>query len=99
MAAAPRNEQGAASGILSTGRIIGQSLSVALAGAVFGAFGAAAAGNRLETPRNTLSADQVAALQKTFVSGLHAGFTVCAAVAAIGVVTAITRGHEKPSTV
>jgi EmrB/QacA subfamily drug resistance transporter len=94
MAAAPRQEQGEASGILSTGRVIGQSLSVALAGAVFAAFGAAAAGNLLETQRHTLSAAQVAALQQTFVGGLHTAFVVCAAVAAIGVVTALTRGGE-----
>jgi hypothetical protein len=32
---APGGEQGEASGVLGTGRIVGQSLSVAIAGAVF----------------------------------------------------------------
>src|SRR6202000_1199386 len=47
MAAAPRHAQGVASGVLATGRVLGQSLSVALAGAVFAAAGGAAAGDRL----------------------------------------------------
>jgi EmrB/QacA subfamily drug resistance transporter len=98
MGAAPRQEQGEASGILSTGRVIGQSLSVALAGAVFAAFGASAAGNLLETQQHTLPATQVAALQQTFVGGLHAAFLFCAAVAAIGVVTALVRGNEQSAT-
>ena len=43
MQAAPKSEQGEASGVLGTGRVIGQSLSVALAGAVYSAFGLQAA--------------------------------------------------------
>jgi MFS family permease len=43
MQAAPKSEQGEASGVLGTGRVIGQSLSVAVAGAVFSAFGLEAA--------------------------------------------------------
>src|SRR2546421_12072776 len=44
MGAAPPDEQGVASGLLSTSRVIGQALSVALAGTIFTGFGAAAAG-------------------------------------------------------
>jgi EmrB/QacA subfamily drug resistance transporter len=95
MGAAPRQKQGAASGILATGRVVGQSLSVALAGAVFAASGGAAAGNLLVTRGHTLSAAQVGTLQHAFVGGLHAAFVVCAAVAAIGVVTTLARGPEK----
>jgi EmrB/QacA subfamily drug resistance transporter len=43
MQAAPRSEQGEASGILGTGRVIGQSMSVAVAGAVYAIFGFQAA--------------------------------------------------------
>jgi MFS family permease len=43
MQAAPKSEQGEASGVLGTGRVIGQSLSVAVAGAVFSSFGLEAA--------------------------------------------------------
>jgi EmrB/QacA subfamily drug resistance transporter len=94
MGAAPHNQQGVASGILATGRVIGQSLSVAVAGAVFTSFGAAAAGAALAAGRGTLSVAQVQALQHTFETGLHAAFVVCAVFAAVGVVTALVRGKE-----
>src|SRR5262249_36892688 len=41
LGAAPRDQQGAASGFLATGRVVGQSISVALAGAVFAGLGGA----------------------------------------------------------
>jgi MFS family permease len=97
MGSAPSDEQGVASGTLSTGRVIGQGLSVAVAGAVFTSFGAAAAGASLEAGRNTLSVAQVQALQQTFVTGLHAAFVVCAVLAAVGVVTALVRGKDSGS--
>ena len=94
MGAAPADEQGVASGVLATARVIGQSLSVALAGAVFTSSGAAAAGATLEASRRTLSAEQVQALQQTFVSGLHDALVVCAVLAGIGVVAALSQGGE-----
>ena len=94
MGAAPPDELGVASGTLATFRVIGQSLSVAVAGAVFTSFGAAAAGAALAAGRETLSVEQVRALQQTFVTGLHAAFLVCAVLAAVGVVTALVRGKE-----
>jgi MFS family permease len=94
MGAAPPDEQGVASGTLSTGRVIGQSLSVAVAGAIFTSFGAAAAGASLEAGRSTLNVGQMQALQQMFVAGLHAAFVVCAVLAAVGVVTALVRGKD-----
>jgi MFS family permease len=94
MGAAPPSEQGVASGTISTGRVVGQSLSVAVAGAIFTTFGAAAAGASLSAGRTTLTVAQVRALQQTFVSGLHAAFVVCAVLAAIGVMTALVRGDD-----
>ncbi|MGH8092593.1 MAG: MFS transporter [Chthoniobacterales bacterium] len=94
MSAAPPGDQGVAAGALATGRIIGQSLSVAVASAVFTAFGAAAAGSTLSAGRETLTPAQTAALQETFVAGLDAAFLVCAAFAAAGVLTALARGSE-----
>ncbi|GAC1568369.1 MAG: MFS transporter [Ktedonobacteraceae bacterium] len=44
MGAAPRSHQGSASGFLATGRVVGQSVSVALAGAIFTSLGGATAG-------------------------------------------------------
>jgi hypothetical protein len=94
MGAAPPNELGVASGALATGRVIGQSLSVAVTGAVFTSFGGAAAGAALVAGRITVSVEQVRALQQTFVNALHDAFVVCAVIAALGVVTALLRGAE-----
>jgi MFS family permease len=94
MGAAPPNELGVASGILASGRVIGQGLSVAVAGAVFTSFGGAAAGAALAAGRETLNVEQARALQQTFVSGLHAAFVVCAVLAALGAATALLRGAE-----
>ncbi len=94
MGAAPRNEQGEASGLLSTGRVVGQSLSVAIAGAVFASLGGAAAGSLLVSQEHTLSATQVSALQQTFISSFHAAMLVCAGFAAIGIFTALVRGND-----
>jgi len=96
MAAAPRSEQGEASGLLGTGRVVGQSLSVALAGAVFASLGGAVAGAQLLAGREgqPLSAEQIARLQGTFVGAFHAALLVCASLAAIGIFTALVRGSE-----
>jgi EmrB/QacA subfamily drug resistance transporter len=94
MGAAPPGELGVASGALATGRVIGQSLSVAVTGAVFTSFGGAAAGAALVAGRITVSVEQVRTLQQTFVNALHAAFVVCAVVAALGVVTSVLRGAE-----
>jgi MFS family permease len=95
MGAAPHEEQGVASGVLATARVVGQSLSVAVAGAVFTSFGSAAAGATLAAQRHTLGAAQTLALQQTFVTGLHAAFVVCAVLAGFGVVTALVRGDDR----
>jgi EmrB/QacA subfamily drug resistance transporter len=94
MGAAPPDEQGVASGILATARIIGQSLSVAVAGAVFTSFGGAAAGATLQAGANNLGVEQLHELQRTFETSLRAAFGVCAALAAMGVVTSLLRGNR-----
>ena len=94
MGAAPKERQGSASGFLATGRVVGQSLSVALAGAVFASLGGAAAGRLLAT-NNNLSAAEIAALQQTFAYAFHIAFIVCACIAAIGIFTSLVRGKER----
>jgi hypothetical protein len=79
---------------LATCRVIGQSLSVAVAGAVFTGSGAAAAGSALAVGRETLALEQLRPLQQTFVNGLQAAFVVCAGFAIVGVVTALARQTE-----
>ncbi|HWE63269.1 MAG TPA: MFS transporter [Chloroflexota bacterium] len=97
MGSAPKEEQGEAAGFLATGRVIGQSCSVALAGAVFAGAGATAAGQALAAAihGHALPHGRLTALQHTFTSGFHAAFLVCAGVAAIGVVTSLVRGDEQ----
>jgi EmrB/QacA subfamily drug resistance transporter len=94
MGAAPAERVGVASGILATSRVVGQSLSVAVAGAVFASFGAAAAGAALTAADAGLGPERLAQLQQTFLGGLHAALLVCAGLAAFGVVTAFARGAE-----
>jgi len=96
MGAASQEEQGEASGLLSTGRVVGQSMSVALTGTVFAALGGAAAGSLLSAPQaHTFSFANVLTLQSTFVSGFHAALLVCASCAALGIFTALARGEAK----
>jgi len=95
MGAAPRNAQGEASGLLATGRVIGQSMSVALTGTVFAALGGATAGSLLSSPQaQSLPPTSISELQNMFVSGFHAALLVCAAFAALGIFTALARGNE-----
>lgn len=95
MGAAPHNAQGEASGLLATGRVIGQSMSVALTGTIFAALGGAAAGTLLSSPQaQNLSPTSTYALQQTFVSSFHTALLLCAAFAALGIFTALARGNE-----
>ncbi|GCF08714.1 MFS transporter [Dictyobacter arantiisoli] len=91
LGAAPREHQGSASGFLATSRTIGQSVSIALAGAVFTSLGGATAGAILSSGKSGI---QTAALQQTFVNSFHAAFLTCAGVAAIGILTSLVRGKE-----
>ena len=93
MGAASRQAQGEASGLLATGRVIGQSMSVALTGTVFAALGGATAGTLLSSPQS-LPLTSISELQNTFVSSFHSALLVCAAFAALGIFTALARGNE-----
>jgi MFS family permease len=96
MNAAPAGEQGESSGLLATGRVLGQSLSVALAGAIFTGLGGAQAGEtlfktRIDLPNATIG---IAAAQVKFLAGFHTALLVCACIAAVGIFAALTRGSE-----
>ncbi|MEO6892989.1 MAG: MFS transporter [Ktedonobacteraceae bacterium] len=97
MGDAPAGQQGVAAGFLATGRVVGQSISVALAGAIFTALGGATAGLSLVVGRqhNTLSPEHMSALQQTFAHSFQTAFIVCACIAAIGVLTSLVRGKEQ----
>ncbi len=93
MQSASGGEQGEASGLLGTGRVVGQSLSVAVAGAVFAALGGTDANARLanQWQGQPLPVEQVAVLQQSFVSGFHAALVVCGRVAAAGILLSLVR--------
>jgi Na+/melibiose symporter-like transporter len=101
MNAAPAGEEGESSGLLATGRVLGQSLSVALAGAIFAGLGGADAGQILIKARigslGTTSDATAAGLK--FLTGFHAALLVCAGIAAAGIFAALTRGSETQSRV
>ncbi len=92
MGTVPPEQRGIGGGFLATVRVVGQSLSVAVAGAVFGGLGASQAGQILSHAAN-LSPDQTAALQTTFLSGFHAALLVCMSIASVGVFTSLVRGN------
>jgi MFS family permease len=96
MNAAPASEQGESSGLLATGRVLGQSLSVALAGAIFTGLGGAEAGQGLIDVKNHFPAvaGEINALQMQFLTGFHTALLVCAGIAAMGIFAALTRGSE-----
>lgn len=94
MGDAPRAQQGSAAGFLATGRVVGQSLSVALAGAIFVSLGGAAAG-AIISAHHALQAAQLISLQQTFTHSFEIAFIVCAAIAAIGIFASLVRGKEQ----
>ncbi len=99
MNAAPAGEQGESSGLLATGRVVGQTLSVAIAGAIFASSGGAMAGQMLanSVPSALLSSAEISTLQHLFLRSFRAALTVCAVFAALGIVTALVRGSERPT--
>lgn len=91
MGSAPREGQGIAAGFLATGRVMGQSLSVALAGAIFAGLGGATAGLAIATHQSTTPLSE---LQQTFVHSFHVTFVVCACIAVAGIFMSLVRGKE-----
>lgn len=94
MGAVPPERRGIGSGFLATVRVVGQSLSVAVAGAVFASLGAAQAG-RILAAHQPLSSAQLASLQATFLSGFHTALFVCMCIASVGVITSLVRGSQR----
>ncbi|MGH2484476.1 MAG: MFS transporter, partial [Ktedonobacterales bacterium] len=74
MGAVPRERLGVASGFLATVRVLGQSLSVAVAGAIFATTGGAAAGGALI---HHVTGPHLSALETTFIQAFHAALITC----------------------
>lgn len=90
MGSAPKQRQGLASGMLATGRVVGQSLSVALSGAIFAGLGGAEAGRLLR------SGGSAASLQQTFLHSQSVTFVSLAGVALLAAAAALVREHTAP---
>jgi EmrB/QacA subfamily drug resistance transporter len=88
MNALPSEESGRASGLIATTRVVAQSLSVAISGAVFAGLGGAAAGASLVTG-GPPTADEII-VQGTFLGAMHAALLVSGFMAAAGAAIALT---------
>jgi EmrB/QacA subfamily drug resistance transporter len=95
LGAAPPERQGVAGGLLATGRVLGQSLSIALSGAVFAGLGAADAGRELVAREASTSASS--RLVEVFLSGYRAALWVSAGCALLGMLIALRRSRATPS--
>ena len=82
MNALPSDQSGRASSLIATTRVVAQSLSVAVAGAVFAGLGGAAAGATLVG--GALTGIDGAALDGTFLTAMHAAIFVSGLIAAVG---------------
>jgi EmrB/QacA subfamily drug resistance transporter len=88
MSAVPRERSGEASGLIATTRVVGQTLSVAIAGALFVGLGGAAAGARLVSGGGS-TAGGAPALDGTFLTALHAALLVSGLLAAAGALVSL----------
>ena len=89
MGAAPPHRQGVASSLLATARVLGQSLSIAIASAIFAAYGSADAG--LALTQIAPPAVALAGLQARFHAGYQVALWVMAAVAGVAALTSLMR--------
>lgn len=91
MGSVPRERLGVASGFLATVRVLGQSLSVAVAGAIFATQGGSAAGALIRQA----SGARRTALEATFSQAFHAALITCMLIASFGVITSLVRGRAR----
>jgi EmrB/QacA subfamily drug resistance transporter len=92
LGAAPADQQGVAGGLLATGRVLGQSLSIALSGAVFAGFGGADAGRALMASGAHAPLDPK--LAATFLGGYRAALWVAAGCAVLGALISLGRSRQ-----
>jgi EmrB/QacA subfamily drug resistance transporter len=93
LSSVPPHRLGIASGFLSTVRVLGQSSSVALSGAIFTSLGGAEAGAALSQNLG-LHADSLKAI---FTHAFHITLFTCMVIASIGVFTSLMRGPRRGS--
>lgn len=93
MGCVQKKDLGVASGMLSTMRTTGQSLSLAVVGAVMATVASTSIISSLFADHDGA---QMAVETSAFVQGMSAAFLVCAAIAAVGVVFSYMRGSARP---
>ena len=93
MSAVPADRSGEASGLIATTRVVGQTLSVAVAGALFVGLGGATAGAALVSGG---SAGGAGALDGTFLTALRAALLVSGLLAAAGAMVSLA-GRLRPA--
>ncbi len=93
MSSVPPQRLGIASGFLSTVRVLGQSSSVALSGAIFTTLGGAQAGAALSQKWGLPAGN----LEAVFIHAFHITLLTCMLVASIGVLTSLMRGPRGSS--
>jgi len=102
MGCVEKKNLGVASGMVSTMRTTGQSLSLAVVGAVIATVASTSVISSLFSGASPLD---IALEAPAFVHGMSSAFIVCAAIAAIGAVFSFARGpkqsaaYEKPSNI
>jgi hypothetical protein len=95
MSAVPAGQSGIASGLIATTRVVGQALSVAIAGAIFIGLGGAAAGAAL-VAAGASGAAADAALDGTFIAAMRTALLVSGLLAATGAVTSLQWSRRRP---
>jgi len=96
MGCVEKRQLGVASGTLSTMRTTGQSLSLALMGAVISVVAGSAAVSSLFSGGDP---SQVLIVSESFVHGMSLAFVVSAAIAFVGAATSFARGNPQPAAV
>jgi EmrB/QacA subfamily drug resistance transporter len=93
MGAVARDRQGAAAGVLATARVVGQSLGIAGAGALFATFSGTSPGAGIARARSLQGAALAA---EPFLRGMRSAFFGCTAIALAAGAAALVRGrHEE----
>jgi EmrB/QacA subfamily drug resistance transporter len=96
MSAVPAGESGTASGLIAATRVVGQGLSVAIAGAVFIGLGGAAAGAAIVAGGVAASTTR-SALDDTFLAAMHAALLVSGSLAAVGAAISVAAHVRRPA--
>ena len=92
MGSVEKTHLGVASGTLGTMRVLGQSMSLALMGAVFASF---ISGSVLSALFVGVSTSTLAVANEAFVAGMQSAFIISVVIAAVGVVISLVRGSGK----